>query len=288
MRKKAPRADRLDKIRDFAIILHKNDGMMGKSEFIREIMKSISPPQLNSWTVSNIREYIAALEFLRMAISLKRKSLYLRDLGREIATEGKFGVHKLNETEKTIFRNAIFQNDRFRIFLTLFTKGRVPRDQSEFVLLGNSIKLRYAELQTELDRREVQDIFKSWALSTEIIEWNSGTKEFFPVLRKNIPYEQFFRSIKDVYKQVEHKIIRRAEIYKIKDIVCYKYRIPCQQFYESLIEISTRYPDKVHLEMAPITMMPIQKFKIEMAEKFGIVTDKGIYYYVKITNSVGW
>lgn len=256
---------------------------MTKKDFIRDAMKRVTPPQLNSWSLSNFREYASALEFLKMAILIRRRTLYLTDLGERVAREGQFGVYKLNEKEKSIFREVIFQNSRFQLFSTLFTKGKVPKDQLEFVLWGDSVRLRYSELQTELDRREVQDIFKSWALSTEIIEWNSSTNEFFPVIRKKIPYEELFETILDVYKHVEDKTIRRAEIYKIKDFVCSKYKIPSRQFYENLLDISNKYAERLHLELAPITMIPIQKFKIEMAEKFGIVTDKGIYYYVKIT-----
>ena len=102
--------------------------------------------------------------------------------------------------------------------------------------------------------------------------------------RKDIPLDDFLRSVLDVYKEVEDKTVNRAEIYKIKDCICSHYKIPCAQFYEYLIEISNKHPEKFHLELASIMMMPIQKFKIEMAEKFGIVTNKGIYYYLKIVH----
>lgn len=283
MRTKAPRADRLDKIRDFAIILYRNGGEMSKDDFIKDVMKSIQPPQLGSWSISNLREYIAALIYLKMAILIRRKKLYLTEAGRKIAREDQFGIDRLNDVEKTIFNSILFQNKRFQSFLGLFTHGKIPSNQHEFVTLGDSIKLKYSEFETELDRREVQDIFKSWALSTEIIEWNSTLNRFFSVERKFIPLQDFFTSVQKPYKEVEDRTIRRAEIYKIKDIVCYEYRIPSQQFYESLIELSRKYPEKVHLELASIMMMPIQKFRIEMAKKFGIVTEKGIYYYIKIT-----
>ena len=284
MRTKAPRADRLDKIRDIAVIVHKNDDYITKNDLTRRIKSIVSPPQLNSWTMSNIREYISALVFLKLAISPKREMIYLTNLGKLLASENNFGSHKLNEMEKEILRNAIFQNDRFQKFLALFSNGKVPKNRTEFVTIGGKIKLKHNELKTELDRREVEDIFKSWALSTEIIEWNSTTNRFYPVMRRDIPSKQIFEFIMKIYNEVEDKSIGRAEIYKIKDIVCEKFRIPCRQFYDDLITISKRYPDKIRLEVAPMTMMPIQKYKIDAAEHFGIITSKGVYYYMKIHN----
>ena len=287
MRTKAPRADRLDKVRDIAIILHRNGGHMAKSDLAQEIKRKVTPPQINFWTMSNVKEYVATLLFLKLAVSPRRTTIYLTKSGTIVASKGDFGVVELNETEKEILSNAIFHNPRFQLFLALFTRGKVPKDKTEFVTLGENIKLKHAGLQTELDRREVQDIFKNWALSTELIEWNSTSSEYFPVMHQNISLEQTLSTLLDVYPKVEDTTIRRAEIYKIKDIVCQKYRIPCRQFYDSLIEISKKYSEKVRLEVIPITMMPIQKFKIEAAKHFGIVTSKGIYYYIKILNSGG-
>ena len=284
MRTKAPRADRLDKVRDIAIILHKNNDRMTKNDLVQQIRRNVTPPQLNSWTISNIREYVAALIFLKLAFSPRRTMIYLTNIGALLATKGNFGVPKLNETEREILRGVIFQNARFRIFLALFTYGKIPQDRKEFLTLGRSIRLKYSEFETELDRREVQDIFKRWALNTEIIEWNSTTNEFFPVIQRDIPLEQMFTSLLEVYNEVEDNTIKRAEIYKIKDIICQKYRVPSRQFYDSLIRIGKRYSDRVRLEVIPITMMPIKKFKIEAAERFGIVTSRGIYYYIKMLN----
>jgi hypothetical protein len=287
MRIKAPRADRLDKIRDIAIILHSNGGNMAKRELKRQIEKNVTPPQLNSWTMSNIKEYVAALPFLKLAFSPRLGKIHLTDTGKMLATKGDLGVPKLNDDEREILRNVILQNSRFQIFLTLFTGGRIPRDRTEFVAFGKTIKLRYSDLKTQLDSREVQGIFKNWALNTEIIEWNSTTDEYFPVSEKERPLELMYESLVEAYHKVEDKAIERAEIYKIKDIICQKYSMPSRQFYESLLEINKRYSDKVRLEVVPITMLPIQKFKIESAERFGIVTSKGIYYYLKILNIGG-
>jgi hypothetical protein len=287
MRAKAPRADRLDKIRDIAIILHENNGQMSKKDLLQQIKSRITPPQLNSWTVSNIREYIAALVFLKLAFSPIRTMIYLTNLGAHLATKGNFGVANLNENEREILREAIFQNARFRIFLALFTGFKVPRNAREFVTIGKSLKLKHSELRTELDRREVEDIFKSWALNIEIIEWNSTTDEYFPVMRREIDLDKIFTSLLEAYNQIEDKTIKRAEIYKIKDIICQEYRIPRRQFYDYLLKINKRYSDRVRLEVIPITMVPIRKFKLKAAEHFGIETSKGIYYYIKILNSWG-
>jgi hypothetical protein len=287
MRIKAPRADRLDKIRDIAIILERNGGNIVKRELKLQIEQNVTPPQLNSWTMSNIKEYVAALLFLRLALSSRLAKIHLADTGKMLAMKGNFGVPKLDEAEREILRKVIFQNARFQVFLTLFTGGRIPRDRKEFVVLGKTLELRYSHLKTQLDSREVQGIFKNWALNTEIIEWNSTTDEYFPVTQKDIPLEQMFESLAEAYRKVEDKNIKRAEIYKIKDVICPKYSIPSRLFYESLLEINKRYSDRVRLEVAPITMLPIQKFKIEFAERFGIVTSKGIYYYLKILNIGG-
>ena len=288
MRTKAPRADRLDKIRDITIIVLKNNGHLTKIDLVQKIRNNLTPPQLNYWSISNIREYVAALEFLKLAFSLRSKMIYLTASGTLLATKGIFGSPKLDEQEKQIFRQLIFQNQRFQVFLALFTHGKVPKDLMEFLKIGESIRLKLGELETNLDRREVQDIFKSWALSTEIIEWNVTTNEFFPVMKQDIPLNEIFASILNAYDEVENRIIKRAEIYKIKDIVCQKHRIPCSQFYDSLIKASKEYSDRIRLEVVPITMMPLQKFKIEATERFGIVTQKGIYYYVKVLNSGGY
>lgn len=244
MRTKAPRADRLDKIRDIAIIVHRNNDHMAIKDLERQIRNHMTPPQLNSWSMSNIKEYIAALIFLKLGISLGRATIHLTNLGQLLAAKGNFGVQKLNETEREILIDAIFQNERFQSFLTLFTHGKVPENRTEFVKLGERLKLKHSELKTDLDRREVQDIFKSWALSTEIIEWSSTTNEYFPVMPREIPLEQMLESILEAYNIVEDKTIRRAEIYKIKDIVCQKYRIPCRQFYDYLMQISERHSEK--------------------------------------------
>jgi hypothetical protein len=285
MRTKSPRADRLDKIRDIAIIVHKNGGHFSKKDLIREITSKVTPPQLNQWSKSNIREYIGALEFLKLASSEKR-TIYLTTSGKTLATAGSLGL-PLNEQEKEILRQVIFQNQRFQLFLALFMNGKVPKDLSEFIRMGKSISLKRSELKTDLDRREVQDIFKSWALSTEIIEWDVTKNLFFPVGKQDILLDEMFKSIKEVYNKIENKIIKRAEIYKIKDIICQKYRIPRNQFYNSLIEISKNYSE-IRLEVIPITMIPMQKLRIEAIEHFGIVTKKGIYYYIKLLNSGGY
>lgn len=257
---------------------------MSKAEFAQQIQKSVLPPKLNSWSPSNIKEYVSALLYLKMATSIGRSKLFLTSRGKDLAIEGSFGTPKLNEKEKESFRRLLFGNERFLSFLTLFTGGKAVHDYEDFVASGGPIMLKYGELRTNLDRREVQDIFKSWALSTEIIEWNSSTNEYFPVKRKDIPFDDFLMSVLNVYKEVEDQTVNRAEIYKIKDRICSRYKIPSAQFYENLLEASNKYPERFHLELASIMMMPIQKFKIEMAEKFGIVTSRGIYYYLKIVN----
>lgn len=290
MRTKAPRADRLDKIRDIATILRGNNDHMAKKDLVQQIKGKVTPPQLNFWTVSNIREYMAALVFLKLAFSPRRTMIYLTNLGARLATKGNFGVAKLDEMEREILREAIFHNARFRIFLALFTQRnkKVPKNRTEFVTIGKNLKLKHSELRTELDRREVEDIFKSWALSTEIIEWNTTTDEFFPVMQRDIHLDQMFTSMLEAYNQIEDRTIKRAEIYKIKDTICQKYHIPSRQFYDYLMKISKRYSDRIRLEVIPITMMPIRKFKLKAAEHFGIVTSKGICYYIKILNSWGY
>lgn len=249
-------------------------------EKLRE--KNVQPAK-GRWSKSNLREYLAALTFLKLAQGI-RSSFYLRGEGMQLKAIATFRSERLNKEERNYFTALLFQNERFLAFLTLFTKGVPASNVEAFVSIGHRESLREEHVKAKAyrlfgyyDKREFSDkgVFLNWATSIRIVEKDLKTDEYFPVFPHEIKEDIFLSALSEEYDNAKDRKTLRAPIFEVRSRVCEKLKIPHQQFDATLANLNTEKPHIYILEKAPTASFPSIQYGLGK-------TKSDVYYYLRI------
>ena len=278
-----PRADNLCVIRDVTCLLE--DEIPNTAEQILEKLRenAVQPAKGLQWSKSNLREYLAALRFLRLAQKV-RSSFYLRNEGKRVKAIATFRSEQLNDKERRFFTDLLFRNKRFVAFLTFFTNGTPISSVEEFVSVGQRKSLREEHVKPKAyqffgyyDKREFSDrgVFLNWAASIQIAEKDLETGEYFPVFPHEIREGVFLSVLSEEYNNTKDRKTLRALIFRVRSRVCEKLQIPKQEFNVRLARLNNKKPHMYILEKAPSASFP--------SIAYGLMKTKGeIYYYLRI------
>lgn len=287
VRKSIPRADNICKIRDITCICEGENANTTKHIFKLLEVNEIGPPKELRWSLSNLREHLSALFFLKLAIRTRR-AFYLLENGKKLKKIAAFKAERLSEDEKHFFTKILFENERFVGFLGLFSNGLPVFDVEDFVKCGKEISLREEDIKSKAielfgyyDKREFSErgVFRNWAMSIEIIEKDLEEGTYFPTVSREIEKSLFSRVLFKEYVDTRDKKTLRAAIFKVRSRVCKSLKIPSSLFDKYIKQLNSQIPHIVSLERAPLASF--------RSPEYGLIRDKGgIVYYLRIRRSL--
>jgi hypothetical protein len=246
-------------------------------------LREIRPPKGHVWSLSNLREYLSALLFLKLCTKVHR-SFYLIANGIQLKAIARIQKEELSEKEGQFFTRILFENERFLKFLRLFTDGLNVSNPEQFVSFGKGICLREKHVRPRAeklfgyyDKREFSEkgVFQNWAVSIGILEIDREEGTYFPTYHHEIPQTLFLNSLCATYMKIRDYRTLRAEVYRVRSRVCKELKIPNCVFDKHLERLNNKFPHIISLERAPVVSFG--------SPKYGLTKENGeTYYYLRI------